>query len=163
MTSVLKFPKPPKRVKAKRKGSRTPNARVIRKRLAKKCDELWSLWVKRDGRCHWAGKPDPRPKHRGTTHVCLGSLQAMHGIPRGYHGTRLDLRNGIPGCGAIHTYYTHHGEEWDHWLLGHWGREEYDQMWELATAFTKLDFEKLDYEAELLRLQFVTKAFGVAA
>ena len=139
------IPKPTKSKKprkpiqrSKKKGTKTSARRKVRKATKNECDKLWSALVKRDGKCYFAGK-----LHKGQPHVCKNGLQAMHGIPRGYHGTRWNLQNGIPGCGAIHTYYTFHKEEWDNWLLNYWGPELYERMWEAALKIAKPDYEQI--------------------
>lgn len=131
MTSVLKFPKPTKRVKAKRKGSKTPARRKARKATAKACDRLWGEIVraKNGGRCWLIGHVP--------NHVCKGPIQAAHGFSRRYRGTRWDLRNGFPLCAGGHLKYTYDPLMWDYWLRTWWGPLTYADLRAQALATTK--------------------------
>jgi hypothetical protein len=120
-------PKPRKRI------SRRPKARSL-KAQKRDCDIAWSKRIKESGRCWFQGKDG---------HVCKGDLQAMHLISRRYHTTRWELWNGLPGCAAIHTYYTYNPEAWGLFLAEYWGVEKYRRILELARTITKPDYGKI--------------------
>ncbi len=108
---MVRIPKP--------KRARKPNARVRRKRLAAKALKMWADWIKRDGRCLFVGRTVGSKQH-----VCKGVLQAMHCFgKKAYPAAKYEKWNGIPGCGAAHTYYTWQPVEWTHWLMNYWGEE----------------------------------------
>jgi len=102
--------------------------------LARQADALWSQIVRRPGVCHFAGK-----QINGKWHVCGGSLQAMHGIPRTYRATRWLPINGWPGCAAVHYYYTVRKEEWGHFLVNEWGEPVFNELWRVARKMEKQD------------------------
>lgn len=93
----------------------------------KRADALWSVLVKRGKRCFFAG----RILH-GKIHECGGWLEAMHGIPRGYYGTRWLLDNGFCGCRDLHHYFSRRKEEWAFQLSIEWGAEKFKTLWDIA-------------------------------
>lgn len=93
----------------------------------KRADALWSELVKRGRGCFFAG----RMLH-GKPHECGGPLEAMHGIPRGYYGTRWSPENGFAGCRDLHHYFSRRKEEWSFQLAVEWGDDMFRTMWEIA-------------------------------
>lgn len=149
----MQLPKPvrqakaPKRIKRNpaNRGKKVPSRRKARKVTEKTCDKLWSQVVKESGRCLFAAGPAAAltAQITGKRHACKGYLQAMHGFSRIYRGTRWDLRNGFPGCAAVHYYYTLRPQEWDRFLRAWWGETLFDRLWAIRNAVAKPDHEKI--------------------
>lgn len=99
-----------------------------RSKLKKQADKLWSLLVRDIGHCFLCGE---------TTY-----LQAAHGFPRRYLGTRHDLRNGWCLCRGCHKTMTHHPLAWDDFLRKELG-VLYDPMRAQAMAHCEPDYEAL--------------------
>lgn len=96
--------------------------------LGRQADALWSMLVKRPGRCCVEECSTPTDR-----------LQAAHGISRRYRNTRWLLINGFPLCCRHHTYWTHRPLEWSVWLRHQWGGEMYDELHRMALRTTKAD------------------------
>jgi hypothetical protein len=169
----LRLPKPARRSPKARKpirgsgiankGKRTSRRRKARKASKALCDRLWSELIRRQGRCVFEGQilsrgiddddwPDLAPLEPGWAnhpHVCVGPLQAMHGIPKGpYPSARYKLWNGFTGCSGAHVYYTHRPELWVLWLQSRWGDALYAERLRAANYPAKHDYEQV---AEHLR------------
>ena len=144
----LRFPKPARNARKSAKRGQTSKRRNKEKALKRECAKLWADWIKREGRCDFIGKFVGNRQHLR----CAGSLQAMHGFgKKAYPGVRYATWNGIPGCGAVHVFYTHHPELWCEELRSRWGAETY--VWRLLEAVEtkKYDLEQVaaTYKAAL--------------
>ena len=67
--------------------------------LRRKADTLFSLYVRKRGKCELQNKDSI---------VCNGNLQTMHVIGRANMRLRYDESNVFCGCSAHHAYYTYH-------------------------------------------------------
>ena len=105
----LAFPKPTKQEKVRKPlQARTRIRRVSKdsfKAKKAKADRLFSLLIRKEGRCKIAGLDQIR---------CNGVLQCMHIITRSNHRLRWDTANALPGCAAHHVFYTNQPWEWVH-------------------------------------------------
>jgi len=147
--SHLKFPRPTRREKTARvpiarkraaKGSRTSGHRKKRLNLKKRANDLWSKWVKRDGLCQFVGEYVGSEVHK----FCAGSLQAMHGFPKGaYPSVRYAAWNGFSGCGKTHAFYSWREPEWQNWLRKLWGNDLYELRLREAVTRMKPDLSKV--------------------
>lgn len=130
--------KPEKRAPKPRKyiarGKRPAKIRKTpRGKQKKDADDLWAAIVKKPGKCYLCGAEK--------------YLQAAHGFPRRYLGTRHDLRNGWTLCRGCHKTMTHHPLAWDDFL-----RKELGVLYDSMRA-TALAHCEPDYEARLTELQ----------
>lgn len=122
----LRRGKPPARTKRPRRQRKTGPAA-----LARACDKLWSLIVRRRGACESSGRL-----------ASEAVLQAAHGFSRRYRATRWNLLNGFCLSAAAHVYYTHRPLEWDQWLRDRWGEPVYNELRRIALAGKKPDLEE---------------------
>lgn len=123
-----------------RKGTKTSKRRKEQLSLKKQCAALWSLWVKRKGRCEFIGEQIGNSMHVR----CGGGLQAMHGFgKKAYPGVRYAVWNGFAGCAAAHTYYSFRPPEWENYLRSRWGEELYQQRLREAMAIRKYDLAQV--------------------
>ena len=81
-----------------------------------KADKLFSLLIRRFGRCQLQGLDKI---------TCNGNLQCMHIITRGNFKLRWDTANALCGCAGHHIYYTHHAWEWQELI-----REQFPDRYE---------------------------------
>lgn len=129
----LRFPKPTRRAsqpsRLARKNRPRKNRKGKRPSLAREADRLWSLIVKRPGRCEACG---------ATTF-----LQAAHGFSRRYRGTRWLPINGFCLCRKCHMKWTHDPLGWTAWLKERWGVEVYEELERLARAVAKPDHKAI--------------------
>jgi hypothetical protein len=103
---------PRKPVAKKRKGKKA--------NLGREADRLWSLVVRKKGRCEVEGCPG------------RGVLQAAHGFSRRYRNTRWMQINGFALCQGCHVRFTYDPLAWDDYLRIAWGPLIYDEMKALA-------------------------------
>lgn len=117
--------------RSRRKGKRAS--------LARQADQLWSVIVRRGGKCEGCG---------GREH-----LQAAHGFSRRYRGTRWLPINGFCLCRGCHKRFTHDQLGWTAWLKERWGLPVYEELERRARAITKSDHAAIVTEltAELER------------
>jgi hypothetical protein len=126
----------PKKCKVVRCKRRPSSEGLCKTHLKQKKDRQWSQAVRdRDGRCMVA--------ERFPKITCSVGLQAMHLVPRGYHKTRWDLDNGLTGCGAHHSYLTHHPLEHDEACRAILGGERWDALRRRALGLSEDDSLKL--------------------
>lgn len=130
----LKYPKP-------ERAAKEPPARIARQTrprkqrrgkrpsLAREADRLWSLIVKKCGRCEDCGRTD--------------FLQAAHGFSRRYRGTRWLPINGFCLCRRCHMRWTHDPLGWTGWLRKRWGLPVYEELERLALTITKPDHKAI--------------------
>ena len=131
------LPKPEKRAPRPRKriarGKRPAKVRKTpRSKLKRIADKLWSLIVRKAGKCRICGKTE--------------GLQAAHGFSRRYHATRFELINGGCLCAGCHVMFTHDPIRWDAFMRGELGAL-YEPLREKA-----LTGGAPDYEAIIARL-----------
>lgn len=154
-------PKPVPAEKKRRRGTKTSKRLAQRKATKAMCDKAWADYIKRGGKCMFAGQPlamlpylpfDDDEEGGGWAndcegpqwdpHVCKGYLQAMHGIPKGpYPSARYELWNGFPGCAAAHVYYTHRPELWTLFLQKQWGADVFAERMRAANHPAKHDYD----------------------
>jgi len=103
---------PRKPLRKKRKGKKA--------NLGREADRLWSLVVRKKGRCEVEGCPG------------RGVLQAAHGFSRRYRNTRWMQINGFALCQGCHVRFTYDPLAWDDYLRIAWGPLIYDEMKALA-------------------------------
>lgn len=143
----LRFPKPEKRVKARKAIKRGKRPRRRRAgtpaAISRECDRLWSKIVRSRYTCEAA---------KGSFLDCAGQLQAAHGFSRRYRNTRWLPINGFALCAGHHVWFTYDPLGWDDWLRAAWGQKVYDELRRLAQRTTKPDAEdalrKLAAEAQ---------------
>jgi hypothetical protein len=111
--------------------------KATRAALAREADRLWSLAVRKKGRCELEG--------------CAGRgvLQAAHGFSRRYRGTRWLLINGFALCAGCHVSMTHDPLRWDDHLRVAWGPLVYEELKRLAQAGARWG----DLDADIARLR----------
>ena len=72
--------------------------------LKKKADVLFSLSVRKFGKCQLKGLDKVK---------CSSVLQCMHIETRGTNRLRHDQQNALCGCSGHHVYYTYHPGDFD--------------------------------------------------
>lgn len=139
--------KPPKRIQRSAPIARKSTPRKKRKgkraSIARECDRLWSLIVKRKGRCDECGSAQ--------------YLQAAHGISRRYRATRWLPINGFALCRKHHVFWTHRPLEWTEWLRAAWG-----DLGLMELHYLALKNEKQDMPAVLAKLRAEAASLGIA-
>lgn len=126
--------------RSSRKGTKTSKRRREQMSLKKQCAALWSLWVKREGRCEFIGMQLGNAIHTR----CGGALQAMHGFgKKAYPGVRYAVWNGFCGCAAVHSYFTWRPPEWENYLRTRWGEEMYQHRLSEAMLVRKYELGKV--------------------
>lgn len=100
-----------------------------RRYLTGECDRLFSLIIRRPGRCEVCG----------TTR----NLECAHGISRRYRATRWDLRNAVCLCHADHVWFTEKPDGWLDFLRARWGDDLYAEMHALAQSGIRPDLRVL--------------------
>lgn len=126
MIAPLKKPKKPKR-----------------RTLRNKADALWSQVVRAKGKC----------EAEGISAQCGGVLQAAHGFPRTYYGTRWTVLNGFCICAGHHRWFTSHPLEWTAFMIERLGELPYEELRRMALTKVKADYETSIYELGTLRKQ----------
>lgn len=93
-------------------------------------DHEWSLAVRERGSCEAAGWAVD-----GESPVtCGGGLQAAHGFPRTYMGTRWVVLNGFCLCAGHHRWFTTKPLHWTEFMLERLGSEPYEELRRLALS-----------------------------
>jgi hypothetical protein len=82
----------------------TKGSMVKKKTLKKKCDKLFSLTVRKHGRCQFFGLDKVH---------CSKVLQCAHIETRGISRLRFDQQNALCLCSGHHWYYTNHPKDFD--------------------------------------------------
>jgi len=101
-----------------------------RKKLTKKCDELFSKVIRKAGKCQRCPSKE--------------LLQCSHFISRRYHNTRWNLSNACSLCKGCHFYFTTHPLEAEDFAIKMMTRSGYEAMKRMARAAPiKTDFEAL--------------------
>lgn len=123
--------KPEKRAPRPRKAiQRTKRPAKVRKtprsKLKRIADKLWSLIVRKAGKCRICGSTE--------------RLQGAHGFSRRYLGTRHDLRNGWCLCAGCHKTMGYRAIEWDAFMRAELG-ELYEPLRQQALAKATPDYE----------------------
>ncbi len=77
----------------------TKQRKIKKSTLRNRADKLFSLWVRRDGKCSIVIHPYCK---------CGGVLQCAHIITRGTTALRYDPMNAIPLCAAHHRWFHQH-------------------------------------------------------
>jgi len=143
------LPKPVKREKRAPKLLRRTRPRRRRKgkkaNLAKEADHLWSLIVRRPGKCELCSSTN--------------GLQGAHGFSRRYRATRWLPINGFCLCRKCHVYFTHRPLEWDDVLGIQWGIPVRDELRRIALAGAKPDLEAI---VESLKLELCKLVEGTS-
>lgn len=85
-----------------------------------RCDSLFSLLVRREGKCRRCHKTD--------------GLQCAHIVSRSYGATRYDRANAMALCVGCHKYFTEHPLEWDVFVTRQIGAENYAALKQKALA-----------------------------
>jgi hypothetical protein len=140
----MRYPKPEKRVKPKRRKQPNHGRRRVkklvkkvraRKLTGKALDKLWSFKVKERASefgCYLSGFDSMK---------CSDGFQAAHGFSRRYRGTRWRLSNGFILCPAHHVRFTFDPLGWTDILQTAWGLERYEQLKAMAQGRLKVDIE----------------------
>lgn len=109
---------------AKKKPARTKSRpQAKRTTLRRKADALFSLYVRRGGRCEAAGYKQMR---------CSSQLQCAHIVSRRYLAVRYTPLNAIAMCAGHHKFFTEHPLEWDVFVENLLGLEPYKELRRLA-------------------------------
>jgi hypothetical protein len=144
------IPKPTKATRKKK--AKKPTRAEALKKLKARCNKLWADAVKKGRRCIFLGEKFDAEDGEGEEIVhteCKGYLQAMHGFGKKAHpSVRYELWNGVPGCGAAHTYYTWQPHRWENWLRKRWGARLYRRRYLQACRTAKHDYEALEAKLE---------------
>jgi len=90
------------------------------RKLSKKCDALFSLKIRKAGKCLKCGRRD--------------NLQCSHFISRRYHNTRWNLSNACTLCKSCHFYLTNHPLEAETFAKEVMTRSGYEAMRQIALA-----------------------------
>ena len=97
--------------------------------MSREADRLWSLLVKRPGRCECCN--------------ATAFLQAAHGFSRRYRGTRWLPINGFCLCRGCHYRFGLDPLGWTAWLKNRWGVSVYEELERLARATAKPDHKAI--------------------
>lgn len=90
-----------------------------KKQAVKKADDLFRDEVRATGFCE---------AHHHPPVTCNGNLQCCHIRSRRYMAIRWLRRNAVCMCAAHHLYFTHHPLEWEDFIIGLRGPNEYDEL-----------------------------------
>lgn len=128
-----------------------------------KADRLFSQLVRSRGRCEardWPLWPTP--------HLCSGPYETAHIYSRRYSHTRCDPDNAMCLCSSAHRYFTANPLDWAvcvEWWAVDTGRALYLSSanvggWGDELRRRRDRTGKVDWEAEVVRLQAITTTGG---
>lgn len=110
-----------------------------------KATKLHSKIIRSLGYCQHCGESD------------YPLLQAAHIISRKYSATRTDLSNAFCLCARCHRLYTDFPVLFTEFIYEKIGKDKYQELHDKAQPTTKMD-----WDAELARLQAIALEQGVA-
>jgi len=88
----------------------------------RKADRIFSLWIRnRDGVCQANAQ-------RKETCESPDYLQCAHIVSRDYSATRLDPGNAMALCRSCHMYFTQRPLEWEEFVIGYMGEDDYYRL-----------------------------------
>jgi hypothetical protein len=100
------------------------------RKLSKRCDALFSLKIRKEGKCRRCPSKD--------------NLQCSHFVSRRYHNTRWNLSNACACCKACHFFLTTHPLEAEKFAIEVMTKSNYEAMKQIALAAPiKTDYEDL--------------------
>lgn len=124
-----------------------PRSKNTFKKDKMKADRLFSLLIRKYGKCELAGLDHIR---------CGGVLQTMHIITRANFRLRWDTANALCGCAGHHVYYTHHPIEWTEFVKEHFPTQyEYlqdirNEVWDRDIAEVLAGLEGVENEVGMV-------------
>ena len=130
----MKYPKPSKKVKKKRKRL------ITMPRLLKKADAIFSIWIRtRDGyRCV----------------LCNSTVRVQNGhlIARGKRAVRFDVKNCNAQCSRCNYKHEFEPQHYISWFLRKWGEGEYLDLVDKSKPIYKFSRSELEDLCEKYRI-----------
>lgn len=126
-----------------------------------KADRLFSQLIRSRGYCEardwpmWPGSIVAR-----NVHLCRGPLETAHIYSRRYSHIRCDPDNAVCLCSSAHRYFTDNPVDWGvfvEWWAEETGRSVVPGTWGDELRRRRDVGGKVDWEAEVVRLQAITK------
>jgi len=136
---MLKFPKPEKAPKGRRKGAKTSKHRKARKASMALCDRLFSRLVRTEGFCEGKGYVNPD----GTITGCSAVLQCAHIVSRRYKAVRWSGANAVCLCSAHHIFFTYRPIEWRIFVNARFAKGYMELQEEHALQVAKPDYDAI--------------------
>src|SRR3990167_7175179 len=71
------------------------------------------------------------------------NLQTAHIFSRWYLPVRYNTRNAVCLCAKCHMYFTYRPLEWEIYIKGQIGEEEYNELKKMALSYLKIDYQEV--------------------